>query len=102
MNQPQQEIPLVRSADYREGYANNVEMRWQLWDFLFSFGTINRTAPDKAEIVNFQGVFLSPQQAKSLANMLNKGIQKYEETFGEIKLPSDVLVTGAGGGSAVQ
>ena len=37
-------------------------------------------------IQNFQGVFLSPQQAKALANVLNQNVSQYEATFGEIRL----------------
>ncbi|MCZ6750506.1 MAG: DUF3467 domain-containing protein [Acidobacteria bacterium] len=37
-------------------------------------------------IVNFQGVYLSPQQAKALLNILGQNVSSYERTFGEIKL----------------
>lgn len=84
--QPQTEITLVNSADYRESYANSVQVRVSLWDFFLLFGTINQSAPDKVTIANFQGLFLSPQQAKALANVLNQNVQQYETAFGEIKL----------------
>ena len=61
-------------------------MRVSLWDFFLLFGTINQTAPDSVSIANYQGVFLSPQQAKALANVLNQNVTQYEATFGEIKL----------------
>jgi flagellar protein FlaG len=35
---------------------------------------------------NFQGIYLSPQQAKALAAILNQNVSNYESTFGEIKL----------------
>jgi hypothetical protein len=63
----QPKIQLSFSQDYREGYANSVQVRANLWDFLLLFGTINQTAPDSVNIRNFQGVYLSPQQAKALA-----------------------------------
>ena len=84
--QPQTEITLLHTADYRESYANSVQVRVSLWDFFLLFGTINQNAPDKVSISNFQGLFLSPQQAKALANVLNQNIQQYETAFGEIKL----------------
>jgi flagellar protein FlaG len=83
---PQTEITLAQTADYRESYANSVQVRVSLWDFFLLFGTINQSAPDKVSISNFQGIFLSPQQAKALANVLNQNVQQYESTFGEIKL----------------
>src|SRR5450631_336553 len=84
--QPQPEIKLSSTADYRENYANSVQVRVSLWDFFLLFGTINQNAPDKVAISNFQGLFLSPQQAKALANVLNQNVQQYETAFGEIKL----------------
>ena len=46
--QPPTEISLVHTADYRESYANSVQVRVSLWDFFLLFGTINQSAPDKA------------------------------------------------------
>lgn len=84
--QPPTKIQLTNAADYRETYANSVQVRVSLWDFFLLFGTINQTAPDAVSILNHQGVFLSPQQAKALANVLTQNITQYEATFGEIKL----------------
>jgi hypothetical protein len=84
--QPPTKIQLTNAADYRENYANSVQVRVSLWDFFLLFGTINQTAPDAVSILNHQGVFLSPQQAKALANVLNQNITQYESAFGEIKL----------------
>ena len=83
---PPTKIQLSNTADYREAYANSVQVRVSLWDFFLLFGTINQTAPDSVSISNYQGVFLSPQQAKALANVLNQNVTQYEATFGEIKL----------------
>jgi flagellar protein FlaG len=83
---PPTKIQLTNAADYRETYANSVQVRVSLWDFFLLFGIINQTAPDSVTILNHQGIFLSPQQAKALANVLNQNITQYEATFGEIKL----------------
>ena len=72
--------------DYREAYANSVQVRVSLWDFFLLFGTINQTSAESVSIQNYQGVFLSPQQAKALANVLNQNVGQYEATFGEIRL----------------
>jgi hypothetical protein len=84
--QPATKIQLSTTSDYRENYANSVQVRVSLWDFYLMFGTINQTAADAVSIQNFQGVFLSPQQAKALSNVLTQNVQQYESTFGEIKL----------------
>jgi len=79
-------IQLSNSADYRDGYANSVQIRVNLWDFFLMFGTISQSAADTVYIQNFQGVYLSPQQAKALFNILHQNITQYEAAFGEIKL----------------
>jgi flagellar protein FlaG len=82
----QPEIHITQSADFREGYANSVQIRVSVWDFLLLFGTMTQTAADSVQIANFQGVYLSPQQAKALSNILAQNVAQYESTFGEIKL----------------
>jgi hypothetical protein len=72
--------------DYRENYANSVQVRASLWDFFLSFGIVNQTAPDLVQIGNFQGIYLSPQQAKALLNVLQQHVSQYESAFGELKL----------------
>jgi hypothetical protein len=87
MSTPQQpHIHLERSPDYRDNYANSVQVRANLWDFFLSFGVINQSAPDAVAIRNFQGIYLSPQQAKALFNILQQNIAQYESAFGEIRL----------------
>ena len=87
MSQQQQpKVQLVNRPDYREGYANSVQIRVNLWDFLLLFGLVNQTAQDQVNIQNFQGVYLSPQQAKALLNVLQQNVSQYETAFGEIKL----------------
>lgn len=84
--QQQPKLHLVNGKDYREHYANSVQMRVSLWDFFLSFGLMNQTAPDTVTIESFQGIYVSPQQAKALFNVLQQNILQYESTFGEIKL----------------
>ncbi|MGH9583060.1 MAG: DUF3467 domain-containing protein [Bryobacteraceae bacterium] len=84
--QPQPKIHLATTADYRESYANSVQMRVSLWDFFLLFGTINQSALDTVNIQNFQGIFLSPPQAKALSNVLQQNLKQYEAAFGEIRL----------------
>ena len=79
-------IVLQKTADYRETYANSVQIRVNLWDFYLMFGTINQTAPEHVEIQNFQGIYLSPQQAKALLGLMQQNVGQYEAAFGEIKL----------------
>jgi len=87
MNQPQPpKIQMSNLPEYRESYANSVQIRVNLWDFFLLFGLVNQTGPDNVNIQNFQGVYLSPQQAKALLNVLQQNVNQYETAFGEIKL----------------
>ncbi len=87
MSTPQQpKISTTKRSDYRENYSNSVQIRVNVWDFFLQFGTINQTVPDAVEMEYFQGIYLSPQQAKALLNVLHQNVATYESTFGEIKL----------------
>lgn len=82
----QPNIKIVDAADYRDGYSNSVQVRVSVWDFLLIFGRLHPQSADQVEIHNFQGIYLSPQQAKALLSVLEQNIAQYEKTFGEIKL----------------
>jgi hypothetical protein len=79
-------IQLTTSPEYRENYANSVQLRANLWDFFLLFGVLNQSTPEAVSIQNFQGIYLSPQQAKALSNVLQQNLQQYETAFGEIRL----------------
>ncbi len=87
MSYPEQpEIRLTNNDDYRESYANSVQVRMSVWDFFMAFGVMQPQNENRIEIRNFQGVYLSPQQAKALAVMLQQNVANYEQAFGEIKI----------------
>jgi hypothetical protein len=90
MNQPvtpdNPRIVLKRTDDYRDSYANSVQVRLSVWDFLLIFGTLSPQTPEQVEIENFQGIYLSPQQAKALHSILGMNLAQYEQTFGAIAL----------------
>jgi flagellar protein FlaG len=83
---PQPRIKVAIRPDYREQYANSVQIRPTTWDFFLQFGTIEQKVPEEVEIHMFQGIYLSPQQAKAVLNLLQSHVVNYEKTFGEIQL----------------
>ena len=90
-NQPQYQpkeplLKLTNTDDYRDGYANSVQVRMSVWDFFLVFGTMTQQNPDELNVKNFQGIYLSPQQAKALWNVLGHNLAQYEQTFGSITL----------------
>jgi len=91
MSQPKQPaephtVTVKRAEDYRNSYANSVQVRMSVWDFYLVFGTMRRDSPDEVQIENFQGIYLSPQQAKALKNLLDHNLAQYEQTFGQLAL----------------
>ena len=94
MSQPkppaEPKLNLSATPDYRDGYANSVQVRMSVWDFLLVFGTLSQETPDEISVKNFQGIYLSPQQAKALFNVLGHNLAQYEQTFGTIALDQQV------------
>jgi hypothetical protein len=90
----QPEIKVTRTPDYRNGYANSVQVRMSVWDFSLVFGTMRQDSAEQVDIENFQGVYLSPQQAKALFNLLGHNLAQYEQTFGAIALEPRVPQSG--------
>ena len=86
-HQPEQpEIRLNRTDAYRDSYANSVQVKMSVWDFQLIFGTMQQDSPEQVNLMNFQGIYLSPQQAKALWNVLGHNLSQYEQTFGAITL----------------
>lgn len=84
---PQQpQMNVVQTPDYRESYANSVQVRVSVWDFSLVFGLASSDTPDQVTIRNHQAIFLSPQQAKALWNVLGQNLSQYEQAFGTLNL----------------
>src|SRR3954465_6465200 len=84
---PQQpQIQVSQTPDYRESYANSVQVRVSVWDFQLVFGLASSESPDQVTIRNHQAIYLSPQQAKALMNVLEQNIAQYEQAFGTLSL----------------
>ncbi len=96
-NEPMQpEIRLNKMADYRENYANSVQVKMSVWDFQLIFGTMQQEIAAEVNLMNFQGIYLSPQQAKALWNVLGQNLAQYEQTFGKLALEPQTAPAGRG------
>ena len=82
----QPQLTVAQAPDYRETYANSVQVRVSVWDFQLAFGLASSDSPDQVTIKNHAAIYLSPQQAKALHGILQHHIVEYERAFGEIKL----------------
>ena len=85
-SQQQPQMNVVQTPDYRESYANSVQVRVSVWDFSLVFGLAASDSPDQVTIRNHQAIFLSPQQAKALWNVLGQNLAQYEQAFGTLNL----------------
>jgi Protein of unknown function (DUF3467) len=84
---PQQPtVKLTTTDNYRDSYANSVQVRMSVWDFFLVFGTMSQESAEEVKVSNFQGIYLSPQQAKALWNVLGHNLAQYEQTFGNLAL----------------
>jgi hypothetical protein len=87
MAKPEQpNVTFVKTDDYRESYANSVQIRVNVWDFLLVFGTMLQSSETEVELRHFQGIYLSPQQAKALMSLLQQNVANYEAAFGSLQL----------------
>jgi flagellar protein FlaG len=82
----QPQVNLIETPDYRESYANSVQVRVSVWDFQLVFGLASSESPDQVTIRNNQLIYLSPQQAKALWNVLGQNVAQYEQAFGTLNL----------------
>ncbi|SRR6266404_8676558 len=95
MSIPQQPaLKLTNTSDFRENYANSIQVRVSVWDFLLTFGTLQEQSPEQVHVQNFQNIYLSPQQAKALLMILQQNVVNYEKAFGEIKLDPQMVPGG--------
>ena len=84
---PQQpHLNLAQTPDFRETYANSVQVRVSVWDFQLVFGLAASESPEQVTIRNHSAIFLSPQQAKALWNVLGQNVAQYEQAFGTLNL----------------
>jgi len=91
MSIPQQpNIRLVNATITVMPMPSQLQIRVSVWDFLLIFGRLQPVTAQEVEVQNFQGIYLSPQQAKALLTILEQNVRQYEGTFGEIKLDPNI------------
>lgn len=86
------EIPkTVQSPSHQIIYANASRMAISPWDVRFVFGQVLERG---GETINEDAVtiIVAPAQAKALLNALTTTVNMFEQTFGEIKDPTQLLL----------
>lgn len=81
----------AQSASHQIIYANASRMAISPWDVRFVFGQVLERG---GETINEDAVtiIVAPAQAKALLNALTTTVNMFEQTFGEIKDPTSVLL----------
>jgi flagellar protein FlaG len=82
----QPQLTMAQAPDFREAYANSVQVRVSVWDFQLVFGLASSESPEKVTVRNHSAIIMSPQQAKALLNVLGQNIAQYEQAFGTLNL----------------
>jgi hypothetical protein len=81
-----EDLNFVRSDKFMKVYANNAQFEMSIWDVRLTFGDMT-VSEGKGIVEQAVTVVMSPHHAKALANVLINNVEKYEQRFGEIKLP---------------
>ena len=87
-------VKVIRRDDYREVYANSVQVNVSVWDFFLQFGRLKMGPNNEVTFDSFLGVFMSPQQAKALHVVLAQNIAQYESAFGTIQIDNPAGAAG--------
>lgn len=83
-----------KSPNYQESYADAVAVNCNLWDFVITFGIADFQQGQQPTIENYHKLRISPQTAKALIPILMEQVRGYEEKFGTIPKPPDVVALG--------
>lgn len=79
------------SADYKTVYANNTAAVSNFFDLSLIFGEVAGVDGDTMNVEQKVKVAMAVPHAKLLLLLLWQQIASYETTFGEIKLPPEVV-----------
>ena len=91
-------VRITKTDTFREGYANSVQVKMSVWDFQLVFGTLQGDSAEEIHLAHFQGIYISPQQAKALWSVLGQNLAQYENTFGKLHLEPQNAPTPQPGG----
>ena len=80
------DLPVVRSEEFVEIYANYVSFAASALDMTIMFGRAVADDPRNPHIEQRASISLSPQTAKVMAHIVLRNIQSYEAQYGEIRV----------------
>lgn len=84
---------IKKSADYKDAYADSVQINFNVWSFSVFLGLVDYVE-GVTNIENFARIRLSPETTKALAAILLSQVAAYEKAFGEIPKPAEINTSG--------
>ena len=81
----------VRSPNHVSIYVNQSEFGITPWDVHIMLGKIQGTTPEGFALEELATVIMSPQHAKAFMYALASNLQIWEDQFGSIQLPQQVV-----------
>lgn len=77
----------VRTADFVSKYSNSLNVEVSFNEFKFFFGEILEATEEKLKVEEYISVVVTPEEARSIADLLVKQLKLYESMFGPIRKP---------------
>lgn len=87
-----QRVERIVPEDVPRYYTNSVEVLTSMYDVQLRIGVIEEAGEEGLVIRTTARVFMSPQHAKSLADVLTRNVREYEERFGTLSTGPDTDV----------
>lgn len=82
--QPTRRVQMVGAEEAPIIYANNIQLNTSIYDFILGLGQIMDVNEERLLVKTQVKVAMSPQHAKSLAIIIMRQVDKYEQQFGEL------------------
>jgi hypothetical protein len=86
-----QKLEFSTSPDFQSYYANSARITVNVWDFRLLLGEVEEATQELLRVSEKVKITMSPQHAKVFSRVLAENVKKYEETFGEIKVPAELI-----------
>lgn len=88
---PIEKVPRQRVAEYIEIYSNSANVVAGYYDVGIVFSELQVGAPSGPIILEKSRVTMNPAHAKALILALKNSVERWERSFGEIKLPPGLI-----------
>lgn len=82
----QRSIERIYPESYATVYANSVDLKVSVYDFVLDFGMVTEATDEKLTVQQSIRVVMSPQHVKVFAPLLLEKLRQYEARWGELRI----------------